>query len=275
MHIEHLDGETTLYAIVGDPIAAVRSPQYFNGYFVRRGVNAVLLPCHVDAAGLAAFWRGMTAVRNLAGLVVTMPHKRAAAGLVDTLTPEALRVGAINVARREPDGRWHGDMLDGRGFVDGLRRQGHEPRGRRVGLLGVGGAGAAIAFALAAEGASTLAIGDLDAERRETIASRIAECFPQVHVIDADALPRELDLLINATPLGMQAGDALPFDPARWPETVLVADVIARPEMTPLLRRADETGHRVHSGRHMHAGQAACAARFLGFDDDPRDPLPM
>lgn len=265
-----IDGSTRLYAVIGDPISAVRSPEWFNGLFARRGVNAALLPMLVTAADLKSVFEGLKRVGNLDGLVVTMPHKGPMCELLDELGPAARTVGAVNAARRLPDGHWLGDMFDGRGCVEGLRAQGHEVAGRSVFLLGTGAAGSAVAFALAEAGVARLAIDDIDAARRARVAQRVQAAFRSV-AVRPEALARdsEYDIVINATPLGMKPDDPLPFDPAGLPASALVVDVITKPEFTPLLRRAEETGHRIHAGRHMHAGQALQAARFFGFDPAP------
>jgi shikimate dehydrogenase len=151
--------------------------------------------------------------------------------------------------------------------VQGLRAQGHEVAGRSVFLLGAGAAGSAVAFALAEAGVARLSIDDLEAERCARVVQRVQTAFPSVQVRrEKQSDTTGYDIAINATPLGMKPEDSLPFDPAALPPSTLVVDVITKPEITPLLRRAQETGHRIHSGRHMHAGQALEAARFFGFD---------
>ena len=267
--MEQIDGSTRLFGIIGDPISAVRSPQVFNAMFTRQDVNAVIVPLHVGAAGLAAAWAGLKAMRNLEGVVITMPHKTPATTLVDHLGRTATLVGSINAARREPDGRWRGDTFDGHGCVEGLRMQEHEVAGKDVFLLGAGGAGAAIAVALAEAGVAKLVVQDTDVEKRDRILSRLAAAFSEV-VFSSGALDgnARFDIAINATPLGMKEGDPLPFDPARLDRSTLVVDVITKPEITPLLERAAATGHRTHSGRHMHHGQAIGVARFFGFELD-------
>jgi shikimate dehydrogenase len=265
-----IDGNTRLYAVIGDPIGAVRSPEWFNGLFARRGVNAVLVPMLVTAADLKPVFEGLKRVGNLDGLVVTMPHKGPMCELLDELGPAARTVGAVNAARRLRDGRWLGDMFDGRGCVEGLRTQGQEVAGRSVFLLGTGAAGSAVAFALAEAGVARLMIDDLDTARRDRVAQRVQTAFPSV-IVRAEPLSggERYDVVINSTPLGMKPDDPLPFDPGVLPAGALVVDVITKPEITPLLRRAEQTGHRIHAGRHMHAGQAVEAARFFGFDPAP------
>lgn len=127
-----VDGGTQVLAIVGDPVRQARAPRLWTALFRASGVNALCLPFHVAPAGLAAFVAGMRTVRNLAGLIVTVPHKPAAARLADRLTPRARRVGAANLLRADPEGGWTGDMQDGEGFTRGLLRAGQVLRGRRA-----------------------------------------------------------------------------------------------------------------------------------------------
>lgn len=266
MDLSPIDGSTRLYAILGDPIAPVRSPQVFNAMFARQSIPAAMVALHVTAADFDVAWAGLRAMRNVEGVVFTMPHKAAAARAVESIGETARRLGMVNTARRERDGRWTGDMFDGRGFVHGLRAQGHAVAGRRVALLGLGGAGSAIALALAEAGVASLTLDDAEAARRDSVIALLARLAPQVPVRVGRPGDGDCDLAVNATPLGLAPDDPLPFDPARLPAATLVADVINKPAMTPLLVRAADTGHRVHTGVHLHTGQAILAARFLGFD---------
>ncbi len=204
-------------------------------------------------------------MENLDGLVVTMPHKNAMCELLDELGPAAESIGAVNAAKRLADGRWVGDMFDGRGCVRGLLDQGHEVANKSVFLLGTGAAGSAVAFALAEAGVKQLLIDDVDEDRCAQVAKRVKAAFPEANV-DAGKLlvGNGHDLIINATPLGMRPDDPLPFDPAVVPKTTLVVDVITKPVMTPLAgARRQSLGQRIHGGNHMHAGQAIEAARFF------------
>jgi shikimate dehydrogenase len=266
--LEQIDGATRLYAILGDPISAVRSPEVFNTMFARRGVNAVLVPIHVAAEDLESAWAGLVSLRNLCGLVVTMPHKARIAALLDEVGQAGQIAGAVNAARRDPDGRWRGDMFDGIGFVDGLRSQGHEPLGWNVRLHGLGGAGSAIALALAQAGVAGLSLQDLDAGRRDSLCHRLRADFPSVRITDAKSLDASFNAVVNASPLGMKSPDPLPFDPTELPRETLVVDVITKPEITPLLERAAATRHPIHSGKHMHLGQARRVAEFFGYQLD-------
>ena len=122
--MSEITGRTRLFAIVADPIGHVRTPQVFNARFAARGTDAVLVPFHVDAAGLPEAFRAFRAMKNLGGLIVTVPHKTAAVALCDAVGETGRAVGAVNTIRREPDGRLVADMFDGEGFLAGLRAEG-------------------------------------------------------------------------------------------------------------------------------------------------------
>lgn len=254
-----ITGATRIFGILGDPVAVVRSPAWWNDLFARSGRDAVFVPLQVSAADLPRAWAGLTALGNLDGLVLTMPHKQAVLPLLDLLGPSARRVGAANTVRRLPDGRWEGEMFDGEGFVAGLRARGIAPEGRRVRQVGCGGAGRAIAFALARAGVASLVLEDAAPGRAAALAARIAAAFPSV------AAAGEPDLLVNATPLGLAPGDGMAFDPALLRPGLAVADVIPNPEVTPLIAAARAAGCATATGRDMFEGQARLAAAYFGI----------
>ena len=258
-----IDGSTRLYAIIGDPIAQVRSPQVFNPRLRAAGRNAVLVPLHVRPERFEETLRGLMALGNLDGLVVTIPYKARALALADRVLPTGRQVGAVNALRREPDGSWTGDMFDGRGLVRGLAGQGHTVAGRRVMLIGAGGAGSAVAMALAEAGAAGITLFDVDAAKAESVAARVTEAYPACAVRVAPPAVEGHDTLVNATPIGMAPGDGLPADLGRLDPGLLVVDVIMKPEVTLLLRHAQACGCRTMGGRHMLEGQAEEVMRFF------------
>lgn len=145
---------------------------------------------------------------NLDGLVVTVPHKVAMLGLVDRLSDRAGLAGALNhLARREPDGAWLGDMMDGAEFCGGLAASGFDPAGRSAFVVGAGGAGSAIAAELARLGAR-VRIFDVTAGRAGSLAAwlRAAGCDAEAAILPN---PGGADLVVNATPLGMQPGNPI------------------------------------------------------------------
>ncbi len=168
-----ISGTTRLYAILGDPLARARTPERFNAIFAERGIDAVMVPAEVDAAGFDAAVAGFKSLRNCDGLIITMPHKHAMCAHVDELRDNGRLVGAINVARRMPDGRWVGDMFDGRGYLGGLKNRGIDPKAKRVHLIGAGGVARAMGMALAQAGVASLTLRDIDASRAQGLADSI------------------------------------------------------------------------------------------------------
>ncbi|WP_244144800.1 shikimate dehydrogenase family protein [Paraburkholderia tuberum] len=261
----HITGRTRLYGLVGDPLTAARSPQLLNQLFIEQRADAVCVPFWVKAEDLSAFVAGARALRNLSGLLVTMPHKQRMLDFVDELHPTASRVGALNVIRCNEDGRWVGAIFDGVGCVLGMQWEGNQPANKSVLLVGAGGAGRAIAFAVAAAGARTLTIFDVDEQRAGELAESVAaETGCITHSGPPD--PHGFEVVINATPLGMNANDAMPVNPERLAPGTIVVDIINAPEPTQLRRAAHARGCRTQDGGPMHEGQAVHALRFLGFD---------
>jgi len=260
-----ITGTTRLYAILGDPLERVRSPERFNTLFAERGIDAVMVPAEVDAAGFDAAVAGFKSLRNCDGLIITMPHKHAMCAHVDELRDNGRLVGAINVARRLENGRWVGDMFDGLGYLGGLRNRGIDPAGKRVHLIGAGGVARAMAMALAQAGVSMLTLRDLDAGRAVDLVRAVVAAFPKVKAEAVTEDRYDCDILANATPLGLREGDPLPCDPARISTRTIVTDVIPKPDITPLLAAAQARGCAVVTGREMVEGQAGLVAAFLGL----------
>lgn len=261
-----ITGATRLFAIVGDPVAPLRSPAVFNAAFARLGRDAAFVAFQLPAGTLAQAWPCFAAMANLDGLVMTMPHKGAVVPLLAALGPTARLTGSVNTVRRRQDGTFEGDMFDGEGFRDGLDRAGHPPRGRRILQVGCGAAGTAIACALARAGAAELMLHDSAQERAKALAALLGASFPATRVAIGAPDPRGFDIVVNATPLGLRVGDAMAVDAALLVPSQVVADVIPNPEVTPLVAAARAIGCPTTTGRDMHEGQARLAAAYLGID---------
>src|SRR5438067_13847476 len=210
--VSHIKGTTRLYGLVGDPLTTAKSPELLNRLFIEQGADAVCVPFQVEADDLSAFVTGARAMGNLSGVLVTMPHKQRMLAFVDELHLTARQVGALNVIRCHDDGRWVGAMFDGLGCVLGMQWEGNHPANKSILLIGAGGAGRAIAFAVASAGARALSIFDVDKRRADDLAKSVAAasgCRTQFGAPD----PHGCEIVINATPLGMNPGDPMPVDP--------------------------------------------------------------
>lgn len=258
-----VDGSTRIMGVIGDPIAQVMTPQTINPIFAARGANIVCVPLHIGTRQLDTAWAGLKAIRNLIGFGVTLPHKQAALTLCDSLDPLAKQVGAVNVVRREADGSFRGYQFDGKGFVRGLKGQGHALSDRHCLMVGAGGAAIAIAFALAEEGAASLSIANRTAAKAAALAAAVNRAVGRSFARSGTAQPEPGQIIINATSLGLSASDPLPLAANLIDETMLVAEVIAKPEITPLLEAAGARGARIHSGIHMIRGQVDLIAAHM------------
>lgn len=253
--VSFVNGGTRLYGIVGDPITQVRSPEMVTWELQRRGLDAVLLPIHVRDADFDSVMPQLMRVANLDGLIFTIPFKARAVGLAATLGPQAQAVGAVNALARGPDGRWHGEIFDGLGCVEALRRAGVPLEGCRAMLVGLGGAGTAIGAALAAERLRRMRVFDLDPARCARMAGIVRRISPGTEVVVGPPVVDGIDLLLNATPIGMLDDPRTPVDATRLPASLVVFDAIVKPERTPLLARAEASGCRTVRGREMMRGQ--------------------
>jgi len=259
-----ITGTTRLYAILGDPLHKARTPERFNALFAERGIDAVMVPAEVDAAGFDAAVAGFKRLRNCDGLILTMPHKQSMLKHLDVVHENAKQVGAVNATRRLADGRWAGDMFDGRGYVGALRQHGIGLEGKRVHLIGAGAVARAMAFALAQAGTAAITLRDVERARAEDLAAALSAAFPRLRAQAVDEDRFECDLLANATPLGLREDDPLPCDVKRIGRAMVVTDVIPKPEITPLLAAAQEHGCQISTGRDMVEAQAELIAEFWG-----------
>ncbi|MDN3985986.1 shikimate dehydrogenase family protein [Zwartia vadi] len=259
-----ITGNTRLYGIVADPVSQVKTPQTMHKVFQKRGTDGVLVPMHVASEHLPLFVQALRGVLNFGGMIATVPHKTAMVDLCDDVSPAARLVGAVNIIRRNPDGSLSGDILDGKGFVGGLRQHGIEPAGLRVYLSGAGGAAKAIAFALADAGVACLDIYNRTESKAQDIITRLKGVYPQVAMAAVGASPLGYDLVINATSLGMKPNDPLPFEVSDLHAEQIVAEIIMTPALTPLLQAAQAKGCRIQYGLPMLECQIELMADFMG-----------
>ena len=259
-----LSGKTRLYAILADPVTHVRAAEFFAPAFAAHGLDAALIPLHVVPPDLAAVVAQLQRVRNLHGLVLTIPHKEAMAALCDQLGPDGRLCGAVNTVRFADGLQLIGDMFDGVGLVQGARASGIPLEGRRVLLLGAGGAGRAIAFALARAGVASLTIANRTARRAAALVADVARGVPGATVAVGPARPDGHEVIVNATSLGLHEADALPVDPHLLRPAMDVVEIIAAVEVTPLRRAATDLGCRTMGGRAMVDHQIEAQLRFLG-----------
>lgn len=197
-----LSGASRLFPIIGDPVRFVRSPQSLTASFASQGHNGICIPMEVPEGDLDPVMQGLARTRNVDRLLVTMPHKATAFGYCATSSATSGLLRSVSVMRRNADGTWHGDMLDGRAFVKAQVDAGAVPEGARVLLIGAGSAGAAIAIALVAAGVRELRIHDSDEARVKALIALAPESYRE-RMLVAPPDPAGCDMVCNATPLGL------------------------------------------------------------------------
>ncbi|MEZ2126367.1 MULTISPECIES: shikimate dehydrogenase [unclassified Sinorhizobium] len=260
-----IDGATRLLAIVGDPIAQARSPALYNARIAAAGVNAVMVPWHAPTQDFEAVMRGLQATANLDGIVITYPFKQRALHLAMRVSVMAGRIGAVNALRREQDGSWTGGMFDGDGLIEAIEGLGRSVSGSRIKLLGAGGAGGAIAHAVAEHGAASLSIFDTDRSRLSALACDLASFYPACQLEVGRPEIGDAEILVNATPVGLDPQDGLPVDLPDLTSKVAVVDIVPRKEGTALLALAASLGCPHVGGAAMVQGQAGIVLDFFGI----------
>ena len=267
-----ITGATRLYGIVGDPIVQAKSPEIYNRILSAEGRDTVLVPIHVPAGQFEEIFPALLRLGNLDGLVITIPFKERALAYATGLGATGRLVGAINALRRGPDGGWTGDMFDGMGLVGVALDLGAELAGASVQLVGAGGAGQAIAFSLAQHGVGQLTVTDIDTAKASGLTKRVSAEYPtcdaRVGIADLSAI----DLLVNATPVGMNPADGLPVAIDGLRPSTRVIDIAPRGEPSSLLSAAAAAGCIHADGTPMVVAQARAVLAFLwgeGGTDTP------
>ena len=266
-------GTTTLIAHLGDPIAPVKSPMIYNPYFESAGIDAAVIPMGVGADVYPAVFKAVFQILNVRGALVTMPHKVTTVGLLDDCSTTVRVAESCNAVLRRPDGSLYGDLFDGWGFVRGVERKGFQLEGSRALVVGTGGVGSAIAAALAASGVRAVALFDMNAAGADNLASRLRQHHADVEVTTGSRDPAGFDIVVNATPLGMNATDPLPIDATRLSPSTFVGEVVMKQEITPLLRAARERGCAIQVGTDMLFEQIPIYLEFFGFGKTTPDEL--
>ncbi len=260
-----ITGKTRLIVHLGYPTESFKAPMIYNPWFEMKGIDAAVVPVGVKAPEYPAVLKALFSTTNVHGALVTMPHKVSTTGLVDEVTITAKIAGACNAIVRRSDGTLLGDMFDGAGFVRGVERKGRKIASARVLVVGCGGVGSAIAASLAAAGSAVLGLYDAASASAETLAARLRRHYPSLRVGTGSSDPDGFDIIVNATPLGMNPGDPLPFDISRISPTSFVGEVVMKEEYTPLLRAALDRGCSVQVGTDMLFEMIPAYLEFFGF----------
>jgi len=265
--------------VIGDPIAHSKSPVMHGFWLEQLGIDAEYRRTHVRGDELESFLAGRRTEPDWRGCNVTIPHKQGVMPLLDRIDPVAEAIGAVNTIVPR-DGLLIGHNTDAPGFLEPLRPEvakRHLLRTARI--LGTGGAARAIAHALWDEG-FTLIVAGRDAAKAQEIVAPFDPGFVHVCTLDTFAQPLDfdwgepgdrLDLVVNATSLGMTGQPPLDLDFSNVPPGAMVYDAVYAPLVTPLLAEAQERGHPTIDGLAMLIGQGRIALEHFFGHAAPSD----
>jgi len=268
-----INGHTEIIAHIGYPTHTFKSPMIYNPYFESAGINAVVVPMGCKAENFPLFLKSVFTLENIRGALITMPHKVSTVGLLDEVTATVRVAGACNAVKRLPDGRLVGDMFDGAGFVRGVQRKGFDVTGKRVLVVGTGGVGCAIAASLAGAGIAAISLFDVNTSGCLALAKRLKDHYPPIDVRTGSNDPAEHDLVVNATPMGMNEGDPLPMDVSRLSPDTFVGEVVMKTETTAFLAAAQARGCRTQVGTDMLYEQIPAYLEYFGLPTTTADVL--
>lgn len=268
-----ITGRTRILAHLGVPTESFTAPLIYNPYFEARGIDIVTVPMGCERENFPEFLHLLFKLRNIAGALITMPHKVEAAALIDVASPAVEISGACNAVKRDADGRLVGDMFDGEGFLRGMRAKGQEAAGRSALIVGAGGVGSAIAASLAGAGVARIVIAEVNSAAANRLAASLAWHYPGLAVAVGAPDPADHDIAVNASPLGMQPGDQLPFDTSRLSPEKFVGEVVLSEAETPLLAAARAHGCRTQPGTDMLFEQIPAYLEFFGLPTASADEL--
>ncbi|RUZ74214.1 shikimate dehydrogenase [Mesorhizobium sp. M7A.F.Ca.US.006.01.1.1] len=263
-------GKADVFVMLAHPVSHAKSPGMFNELFEQKGLDSLMVPMSCRPEDFDTFWAGLTAAENVRGAIISVPFKVAAYHKCAGGHDRAMRVQSANTVRRLADDSWYADNFDGVGFIAALKAANYDFTGRKALQVGAGGAGASIACCLAEAGVGEIHLTDVDRNRAEHVAALAAKAFPDCRITVSSADPSGMDLVVNATPVGMHAGDPFPLDVTRLTPSMTVVDIIMEPAETALLKKAREMGCKVQPGRPMMDYQVRGMAEFFDVERKER-----
>lgn len=274
-----ITGHTQLTGLLGSPVAHSISPMMHNEAFAQLGLDYAYLAFDVNEEELETAIEGLRAMK-VKGFNLTMPNKNRMCRLCDKLSPVAQITGAVNTVVNE-NGIFVGHTTDGIGYMESVKEAGVNIIGKKITVLGAGGAATSIIVQAAFDGVAEISIFNQKSksyERMEGIISQLTEqtnCKLNLFTYDSqDILRKELAesiLLVNTTPVGMAPNieDSLITDTTMFHSKLTVSDIIYNPEETKLLRLAKETGCQTFNGLHMLLYQGAAALKLWTGQEMP------
>ncbi|MBH5317023.1 shikimate dehydrogenase [Paenibacillus sp. GSMTC-2017] len=262
---ERIDSHTVLYGVVGDPIRHSKSPIMMNRAFRETGINGVYTAFHVTPESLGDFVRGIRAM-GIRGVNVTIPHKLQIMDLLDEIDAGASAIGAVNTIVNN-NGHLVGYNTDGIGYVRSLKEEAApDLSGKRIVVIGAGGAARGITYALLQENPSEITITNRTITKAEELASSLEGGAVKLNAAASDRLKdlcEGADIVINTTSVGMFPNIGESPIRGEWMKSGAVAsDLIYNPLKTTFLQEAEARGCKTHGGLGMFIYQGAYAFEY-------------
>lgn len=277
--MKQITGHTRLTGLLGSPVAHSISPMMHNEAFNQLGLDYAYLAFNVGTEDLKTVVDALR-IMNVRGFNLTMPVKNAMCELCDSLSPAAQIIGAVNTVVNE-NGLLIGHNTDGMGFMHALQDNGHDIIGKKMTILGAGGAATSVFVQAALDGVSEISIFSQHdqfwgrAENITKILNERTNCKVSLYDFeDPSILRREITdsaILTNGTSVGMapNVDNSLITDPTMFHEDLIVFDVIYNPEETKLLKLAREAGCKTQNGLYMLLYQGAEAFKLWTGEEMP------
>ena len=260
-------GSTKIYGCLADPIRHVKAPTIFTSIFKEKNIDAVMIPIHVDKNNLENVIDSLKTIKNFEGMTVTIPHKTSVANLCDYLEHDAEFTQSVNWIKFDRDRKLIGNNFDGQGFVSGLLAQNFLIKNKKICVFGAGGAAVSIVCTLAKQKIKSLKIINRNFDKANELMRKVKiiekDLLVEVDEYNDKSSLKNYDIIINATSLGLNSNDKLPFDVRKTLPKSVIADIIMQPSETELLKQAKKLGRSVHYGKYMINSQIDLVGNFL------------
>jgi shikimate dehydrogenase len=260
-----ITGHTQIIAHIGYPTESFKAPMIYNPFFEKHGIDTVVVPMGCKSEDYESFLKAVFSLTNITGALITMPHKVTTLSFLDVISTSVMIAGSCNAIKRNSKGKLVGEMFDGEGFARGVERKGQAIKGMTILVVGAGGVGSSIAASLASRGPKILKLFDINAAACDSLAKRLAKHYPLITITTGSNDPSGCDIIVNATPLGMNAGDPMPIDMTRVSPKAFVGEVVMKQEKTAFLDAAIRRGCRTQVGLDMLFEQIPAYLEFFGL----------
>ncbi len=256
---------TKIFGCIADPINHIKAPTLFTSEFVRRNIDAIMIPINTSKGNLKDVIAGLRKIRNFCGLTVTIPHKIDIIKYCDKVELEANQTGAVNWVKFN-NNMLIGNNFDGLGFIAGLKKSNILFSNKSICIFGAGGSGMAISFALLKYNIKELKIVNRDKVKAEKLVKRLQNFFPAARIKIEELNDPDIsdsDIIINATSIGLKGNEGIPFKLIKTKKNCIIADIIMDPEETLLIKEAKRLKKQVHLGKYMLENQIDLAGKYF------------